>query len=68
MSLARTIASKSAPAIAAIKRLLNQSLTASLDWQLASEAETQDALAGNEDHLEGVMAFIEKRKPQFRGR
>jgi len=68
MSLARTIASKSAPAIAATKRLLNQSLTASLDWQLAAEAEAQDALAGNEDHLEGVMAFIEKRKPQFKGR
>jgi 2-(1,2-epoxy-1,2-dihydrophenyl)acetyl-CoA isomerase len=68
LSLARTIASKSAPAIAATKRLLNQSLTASLDWQLTSEAEAQDALAGNEDHLEGVMAFIEKRKPQFKGR
>jgi 2-(1,2-epoxy-1,2-dihydrophenyl)acetyl-CoA isomerase len=68
LSLARTIASKSAPAIAATKRLLNQSLTASLDWQLASEAETQDALAGNEDHLEGVIAFIEKRQPRFKGR
>ncbi|MDY7108692.1 MAG: enoyl-CoA hydratase-related protein [Planctomycetota bacterium] len=68
MSLARTIASKSAPAIAATRRLLNQSLTASLDWQLASEAEAQDTLAGNADHLEGVMAFIEKRKPRFKGR
>jgi 2-(1,2-epoxy-1,2-dihydrophenyl)acetyl-CoA isomerase len=68
LSLARAIASKSAPAIAATKRLLNQSLTASLDWQLAAETEAQDALAGNDDHLEGVMAFIEKRKPRFKGR
>jgi len=67
-SLARTIASKSAPAIAATKRLLHQSPAATLADQLAAEADVQQALSTNEDHLEGVMAFIEKRKPQFKGR
>ena len=67
-SLAQALAAKSAPAIAATKRLLTQSPAATLADQLDAEAEAQQALSTNEDHLEGVMACIEQRKPRFKGR
>jgi enoyl-CoA hydratase/carnithine racemase len=39
-----------------------------LDTCLAWEAEATVTTAGTEDHREAVRAFVEKRKPVFRGR
>jgi 2-(1,2-epoxy-1,2-dihydrophenyl)acetyl-CoA isomerase len=49
------------------KKLLNLSTNQSLHEQLKSESELQIASAMTEDYAEGVAAFIEKRKPLFKG-
>jgi 2-(1,2-epoxy-1,2-dihydrophenyl)acetyl-CoA isomerase len=51
-----------------VKRLLYASADNSLQAQLALEAECFAECAASEDWVEGVTAFTEKRKPQFRGR
>jgi 2-(1,2-epoxy-1,2-dihydrophenyl)acetyl-CoA isomerase len=50
------------------KRLFDQALHATLDEQLALEAELQNAATKTEDFKEGVAAFLEKREPRFSGR
>jgi len=52
---------------ASSKRALNQMMYPQLDSQLALEAELQHQLARSDDFLEGVGAFLAKRKPSFRG-
>ena len=48
------------------KALLNGSLNASLESQLQREAEAFAQCAAEPDFAEGIRAFIEKRKPQWR--
>jgi 2-(1,2-epoxy-1,2-dihydrophenyl)acetyl-CoA isomerase len=48
------------------KALLNGSLNASLEAQLQREAEAFAQSAAEPDFAEGIRAFIEKRKPQWR--
>ena len=60
-------ASAPTKAIGLIKRMLNKSQAASLDEMLDYEAYCQDIAGATHDHKEGVLAFMEKRKPQFRG-
>lgn len=55
-------------ALGLTKRLLNQSLTHNLKEQLAMESDLQIEAAESEDYAEGVNAFIEKRKPVFKGK
>lgn len=50
-----------------IKSLLSTSLDNDLDAQLAREEEFQVAASETDDFREGVSAFIEKRRPSFRG-
>jgi len=49
------------------KRLLNASLDNNLAQQLTLEGELQAAAAKTYDNQEGVKAFLEKRKPVFKG-
>lgn len=50
------------------KRALNHSLNNSLVAQLEVEEELQTAAAHTHDYREGVSAFLEKRKPEFKGK
>lgn len=51
-----------------IKKLVDHSLTASLEEILEQERITQTLLVSTEDHQEGIAAFKEKRKPNFTGK
>jgi 2-(1,2-epoxy-1,2-dihydrophenyl)acetyl-CoA isomerase len=68
LNLARHLAKQPTKGLAAIKRLLNRSFANSLDEQLELEKETMRELGRTDDYREGVAAFMEKRKPVFRGR
>lgn len=65
--LAVTMANMPTLALGLTKRLLNKSLTNSLEEQLAMESKLQIQAAESHDYNEGVSAFVEKRKPEFRG-
>ena len=50
------------------KRVLNASLTNTLNEQLELESKHQIEAAQTKDYSEGVNAFVEKRKPNFIGK
>lgn len=66
-SLAETLANMPTKALGLTKRLLNQSLTNNLEQQLALESDLQIKASSSNDYKEGVTAFVEKRKPEFKG-
>ena len=55
-------------AYANAKKALRQSYDNTLDKQLELEASLQGACGKSRDFQEGVLAFLEKRKPSFEGR
>jgi len=63
--LATRLASLPAISIGLTKRLLNQSFENDFKEQLTQEAYAQETAGRTHDHFEGVVAFIEKRKPNF---
>lgn len=66
--LADKLANMPTKALGMIKELFNASKTNTLEDQLAMESKYQIEAAQSEDYKEGVAAFIEKRKPNFKGR
>lgn len=67
-AIASAIASKAPLAIAACKRAINNGAHLSIDDALELEALEFGALVDTEDIKEGTGAFLEKRKPVWRGR
>jgi len=55
-------------ALANTKKALNQSYYNTVEEQLALESKLQIESAATEDYAEGVAAFMEKRKPVFKGK
>ena len=67
LNLANTTASMPTKAIAFTKALLNVSMNNNLNSQLELERDIQVKSAATYDYKEGVNAFLEKRKPNFKG-
>jgi 2-(1,2-epoxy-1,2-dihydrophenyl)acetyl-CoA isomerase len=65
--LAAELAAAPTRAIGMTKRLVDHAWSATLDEQLAIEADSQAAATQTEDFREGVAAFLEKRTANFRG-
>jgi 2-(1,2-epoxy-1,2-dihydrophenyl)acetyl-CoA isomerase len=54
-------------ALALIKKTMYKSFENDLATMLEEEAEGQNVMGKTSDHLEGVQAFFQKRKPHFKG-
>lgn len=67
-AIAQKLANMPTKGLAYTKHLLNQSFTNTLDEQLTLEKEWQFKATQTYDYTEGVNAFIEKRKPEFKGK
>jgi 2-(1,2-epoxy-1,2-dihydrophenyl)acetyl-CoA isomerase len=67
MALATELAAMPTRGLGLTKRGLNASLTNDLDAQLDLEADLQREAGRTHDFVEGVNAFLEKRKPSFTG-
>lgn len=64
---ARFYANAPTQAIALMKKMLTKGMTENLDTVLEYEAYCQEIAGNTADNAEGIQAFLDKRKPAFRG-
>ena len=67
IKLAEHLASMPTKGLALTKELLNRSYVNDLYTQLDLESKFQTEAGNTNDYQEGVQAFLEKRKPNFKG-
>jgi 2-(1,2-epoxy-1,2-dihydrophenyl)acetyl-CoA isomerase len=67
-ALASRLAEMPTAAIGLTKRIFSEAAGLSLQETMNREAEVQDMAAATDDHLEGVLAFLEKRPAVFTGK
>lgn len=68
LKLANEIASRAPLAVRSAKKMINASYESSLADGLAAEKQAFYDLFNTEDQKEGMQAFVEKRKPEWKGR
>jgi enoyl-CoA hydratase/carnithine racemase len=68
LEVARTLAERSPHSMGVIKQLAAETRDLPLAEGMRAEARGFLKCIGSEDGAEGVMAFLEKRKPEFTGR
>ena len=66
--MAESLAAMPTKGIGLTKRLLNASMNNTMEQQLTYEKQLQMEAGATHDFAEGVSAFLEKRKPVFKGR
>jgi len=67
LKIAQKLAKMPTKGIGLTKRALNLSMISDLETQLKTEEELQTVAGSTHDYKEGVNAFLEKRKPEFKG-
>lgn len=67
MNIAKTLAAMPTVGLGLTKKALNLSMISDLSTQLETEEELQTMAGSTYDYKEGVQAFLEKRKPVFKG-
>jgi 2-(1,2-epoxy-1,2-dihydrophenyl)acetyl-CoA isomerase len=67
LHLAKSLATQATRGFGLTKRAMNQSFANTLDAQLEVEADAMQEAGRTADYAEGVRAFLEKRKPEYRG-
>ncbi len=67
LAIAQTLGDMPTRGIGLTKKLLNEAMSNTLEQQLAAEGREQSIAASTDDFNEGVKAFMEKRKPVFKG-
>jgi len=68
MEVAREIAANAPIAVRQAKKSIHQGLQTDLTSGLLIEVQAYERMISTEDRYEGIRAFNEKRKPQFKGR
>ncbi len=67
MNAARKMASRAPVAVAEAKRIVNRGIQLPLDYALESESRAFARCFQTDDQTEGMSAFVEKRRPEFKG-
>lgn len=68
IAIAKKLATMPTRGLGLTKRALNASLNTTLSEQLKMEGDLQTEAGNTYDYNEGVAAFLEKRKPTFKGK
>ncbi|AMJ62365.1 enoyl-CoA hydratase [Bosea sp. PAMC 26642] len=68
MKAAEAIASKSLPSVVMAKEAINRAFEVTLNEGLRFERRVFSSLFATQDQKEGMAAFVEKRKPEFKNR